>query len=79
MQRHYQKYVEAIMKKTGTKGRSIPQPSTTSDEGRSPRRHYSISGKSRGYLGLYQWVYGKDADDPALKVSVSMHLCGTSH
>ena len=70
MQRHYRKYVETIMKKTGTKGRSVSQPGTSNDEDRSPRRHHSISERSRGYLGLYEWVYGKDMDDPALKVSV---------
>jgi len=58
------------MKKTGTKGRSVLQSRTVDDEGRSPKRHYSISEKSRGYLRLYGWAYGEDVDDPALRVFV---------
>ena len=70
MQRHYQKYVETIMKKTGTKSQSISQSKGTNSDDTSPRRHYSISERSCGYLGLYQWAYGKDTYDPALKAFI---------
>lgn len=70
MQRHYRKYVEAYGDKTSTAGSSRSQSGTV-DEGGSPRRHYSISERSRGYLGLYKWALGKDVGDPALKVRIS--------
>ena len=79
MQRHYRKYVEAVMKKTGAKGHPVSQSGTINDEDRSPRSHYSVSGKSRGYVGLYQWACGEDMDDPALKVSVPVHFCEMPH
>jgi len=72
MERHYQKYIETCMKETGTKGQSGVRSGAVSRD-RSPKRHYSISERSRGYLGIYRWAYGKDGNDPALKVYLS-HL-----
>lgn len=65
------------MKKTGTKGRSISRSKSTDNAGVSPRRHYSTSERSRGYLGLYNWAYGEDTDDPALKASIFLFLRDT--
>ena len=66
--RHYRKYVETIMKKTNAKGQSDPQSKAIDIEGSSPQKHYSISERSRSHLTLFQWAYGKDASDPALRV-----------
>ena len=67
MERHYRKYIETCMKETGAKGQPGVRSGTASGKGRSPRRHYSISEQSHGYLGIYRWAYGKDENDPALK------------
>ena len=68
MQRHYRKYVEAIQNTTSVEGWSRIQSGTVAPTDQSPKKRYSISEKSRGYLGLYPWVYGKDSGDPALRV-----------
>jgi hypothetical protein len=68
MERHYRGYVETFMKETGANSQPGVRLRTVGGRNRSPRRHYSISDRSRGYLGMYRWAYGKDANDPALKV-----------
>lgn len=76
MQRHYRKYIETCIEKMGAESQSAPQSKTVNEEDRSPRKHYSISERSRGYLTLYQWAYGTDMDDPALKACVTVGFCG---
>ena len=49
-------------------GRHLPAGSEGST---TPRKHYSISERSRGSLKLYEWALGQNANDPALKASVS--------
>jgi len=74
MQRHYRKFVEAYM----GKGRSGSQPSG-GHEGRLSRRHYSMSKRSHGNLGLYKWTLGEHANDPAVKVCTPTHSYDTSN
>jgi len=70
MQRHYHKYVR-YMGKTNMKKQSGSW-SGVGHEGRSPKRHYSISGRSCGNVNLYKWVLGAGENDPALKVRGSV-------
>ena len=57
------------MGKAGTPSTSGSRSGEGDDDG-SPRRHYSISERSRGHLGLYRWALGEDTNDPALKVQI---------
>lgn len=78
MQRHYRKFVEAYMGKKDMKGQSGSR-SEAGHEGESPRRHYSMSKRSRGNLGLYKWTLGEHPNDPALKVCAPTCFCGRSN
>jgi len=68
MQRYYRKYIEELKKETHATEPLGRYPSTR--EAGSPKRHYSISERSRGYLKLSQWALGENANDPALKARV---------
>ena len=75
MERHYNKYISELRRKTGGQKASRPDPSSDTAEDTSPQQHYLVVNKDRDHVDLYA-LANKYIGDPALKASdTASHLC----